>query len=616
MQQNTKNLTGSLLEQLLQGVAVPQGYHVDDTGICRVEENKEGDLVKTQISYTPLVAAAFERDGQDQEWRTVIRFINLDGKLRQESWESSLLGTPAILAELRNRGCKFAFGKGIDVLILSYLNEFYPEMRYRRVSRLGWFQWPKGNYSFVLPDNTIADDPEDPICYNAGHNGQLMQKVMTPSGTFDAWKSEVAALTAGNPLLMFCLSAAFAGPLLLHLGAETGGFHLHGQSSQGKTTAMQVAASVWGNGAAPTNTSSAPFIRTWRSTSNAMEGLASAHNDLLLILDEIGQSDVFDFQRIVYDLASGQGKSRLNKQSNLAESKAWRTIFLSTGEIGAQEKMESGHNNKAKAGQLLRMIDISTDGGIINTPPDKMGQAEFADHLKRACAQHYGWAGPAFVRLIAEGEDIPVLMGMIVNLYAECKEVLCRQDLEPEQRRAMNRFALVMAAGVLAVDLEVLPLDRDEIMQAVSTVSDIWLQSTRVISDAARAVMSVRDFIASQGNRFESSMVGTYFDDPKGHQVGFKIKHDEETLYLFTVAGFKEAINGVSAEMVCRELKALNFLHTNNPGKNKARFQINKGDKRPFYAIRESILAYDPEGDEASDLDGQPMGDTVDRVDS
>jgi len=39
---------------------------------------------------------------------------------------------------------------------------------------------------------------------------------------------------------------AFAGPLLHMLGHESGGFHLYGDSSGGKTTHLQVAASIYG----------------------------------------------------------------------------------------------------------------------------------------------------------------------------------------------------------------------------------------------------------------------------------------------------------------------------------------------------------------------------------
>jgi hypothetical protein len=68
-------------------------------------------------------------------------------------------------------------------------------------------------------------------------------------------------------------------------------------------------------------------------------------------------------------------------------------------------------------------------------------------------------------------------------------------------------------------------------------------------------------------------------------------------LYLFTDAAFREACNGVNPATVCNELKSLGFLHVNNVGKNKSRFKVKGGDKRPFFAVKKKILDYDPEGD-------------------
>jgi uncharacterized protein (DUF927 family) len=50
------------------------------------------------------------------------------------------------------------------------------------------------------------------------------------------------------------------------VGEDSGGFHLRGASSSGKTTALNAAASVWGD---PDN-----YTRLWRSTVNGLEGLA------------------------------------------------------------------------------------------------------------------------------------------------------------------------------------------------------------------------------------------------------------------------------------------------------------------------------------------------------
>ena len=78
---------------------------------------------------------------------------------------------------------------------------------------------------------------------------------------------------------------AFAGPLLGLIGREGGGFNFYGQSSRGKTTLAEASASVWGKGGRP------GFVRSWRSTANALEATAALHTDTLLVLDELSVVD-------------------------------------------------------------------------------------------------------------------------------------------------------------------------------------------------------------------------------------------------------------------------------------------------------------------------------------
>lgn len=102
---------------------------------------------------------------------------------------------------------------------------------------------------------------------------------------------------------MFAISVAFAGTLAGITGEDSGGFHLRGKSSTGKSTALKVAASVWGH--------PATYVRQWRATSNGLEGLAALHaDDGLLILDELEQVDPKEAGEVAYMLGNGQGKAR------------------------------------------------------------------------------------------------------------------------------------------------------------------------------------------------------------------------------------------------------------------------------------------------------------------
>jgi putative DNA primase/helicase len=184
--------------------------------------------------------------------------------------------------------------------------------------------WVKN--SFVLP---CASYGPDEIVYSGDPN--------TGFGVKGNWKHNVGKLCSGNSRLVFAASVAFAAPLLRLMGIEGGGFHYRGDSSRGKTTALQVAASVCGQVA--TGPGQESYLLNWKSTANSFEEVAQAHNDCLMVIDELGQAEPETVGEICYTLSNGQGKARMGHAK-----RSWRVLFLTSGEISLAEQM-------AKAGK-------------------------------------------------------------------------------------------------------------------------------------------------------------------------------------------------------------------------------------------------------------------------
>jgi uncharacterized protein (DUF927 family) len=196
---------------------------------------------------------------------------------------------------------------------------------------------------------------------------------------------------------------------LLHLaGQEGGGLNIFGGSSLGKTTVIQLAASVWGRGTSP------GYVRAWRATANGLEGAAASASDTVLILDELGVVDARDAASSLYGLANGSGKARAARDGSLREPKSWRALILSTGEVPTETKLAEDRGRKARAGQLVRMLDIPADRGKGFGAFDRGGPdgdaGSLAKAFKRAAISAYGTAGPEFVwQLLANevtGDDV------------------------------------------------------------------------------------------------------------------------------------------------------------------------------------------------------------------
>src|SRR3546814_3073270 len=102
---------------------------------------------------------------------------------------------------------------------------------------------PPNALGHELPSSTYGESPGEPVIFQGATADGVALAI---AGTMNEWRAQVSAPCIGNSRLVLALSAAFAGPCLGLLDTEGGGFHLRGSSSSGKSTALAVAASVFG----------------------------------------------------------------------------------------------------------------------------------------------------------------------------------------------------------------------------------------------------------------------------------------------------------------------------------------------------------------------------------
>ena len=213
--------------------------------------------------------------------------------------------------------------------------------------------------------------------------GQLSASpVLQERGTLKDWQANVGRLCQGNPLAIFSVGVALAAPLLKHAEIENGAKHMVGNSSGGKSTLLQIAASVY---SAPT------FVRSWASTSNGLSAASAEHNDILLALDEIGLARPEDVDTAIYQIVNGTSKLRATITGELAEQTSWRTLVLSTGEIWLSEVFQR-LGKEVKAGQETRLVEIPVFGryGAFDELHEFRSSQELVDALKSATRHYYG----------------------------------------------------------------------------------------------------------------------------------------------------------------------------------------------------------------------------------
>lgn len=548
--------------------------------IGTAQDRTTGDVIEADAQWIcgPLEVAAVTRDGTDSEWGRLLVFRDLDDKEHRWAMPMSLTcGSGEYLREeLLRQGLEITPNPQRRARLAEYIDQARPEARARCVLRTGWH-----GAAFVLPACTYGDSAGEPVLFQ----GSTVDGVaLTTAGTLEDWRAQVAVPCTGNSRLVLALSAAFAGPCLGLLDGEGGGFHLRGGSSSGKSTALAVAASVYGPPA---------FMRTWRATDNALEAVAALYSDLLLPLDEIGQMDPRNAGAAAYLLANGQGKNRSNRDGSARAATRFRVLFLSAGEIGLGD-LVTASGSRSRAGHEVRVIDVPADAeggaGIFERVPEGSTPGEFADSLKRAATAHHGHVlGQWLHYLTTEPEAAcEALRGSRDSVL----EMLCTEAKAGQVRRVAQRFALVAAAGELATAQGLTGWGEGEAESAARTCFTAWLRARGTTGAAEPAAMlaQVRLFLEKHGEaRFSPWRDSDADHKPRTiNRAGFRKGKDDEgglAYYVEREVFRQEVCEGLDAQQVARVLAHAGALRLGSGGEFTRKERLPDGHSARVYVI-------------------------------
>jgi len=361
---------------------------------------------------------------------------------------------------------------------------------------------------------------------------------------------------------------------------------LYGQSSCGKTTTVEAAASVWGKGASP------GFVHSWRSTANALEAAAAIHTDTLFVLDELGVVEAKEAATAVYQLTSGTGKKRLKRDSTLRPSLTWRTMVLSTGELRMTDKLIEG-NQRARAGQQVRLIDIPADAGMgfgvfSHAGPDGDAKA-LADALKTTARTSYGTAGPEFVRrLVANGVD---KSAAAIEAMIKAFQKYTPPTADGQVQRVCDHFGLVAAAGELARELGIVGWQPEAAIKAARQCFADWLENRggAEAGEVQAAISQVRLFIEQHGDSRFEPITGS--NRVVSNRAGWRRGDSLEQEWLIPPETWKaEVAVGQNAQLVARTLADNGMLTCGSDGGLTCVVKI-QGKSMRVYAVKASILA-------------------------
>ncbi|WP_332700984.1 TOPRIM and DUF927 domain-containing protein [Devosia sp.] len=459
---------------LFAGVTTPSTLMVRSSGTWLGATRIGGPVAATDLAHD---------EGQDR-WRRVVYIQDRDGRDRVLliPEQQMLLKPGQVLARLIEAGLEIN-DPGAAAYLVAHLARTQVKQRLIVVQRGGWHgEHYLGGAGTIGPDgNTL------PVL-----NGNLALAPPASSEALAVWQQTIAVPAEGNSRLVAALGVAFAGLAIGLLPGQIGiGLHLRGLSSVGKTTALRVAASVYGP--------SRDHVRSWRSTDSGLETMAVQHHHRALVLDELAQISADAAAQAAYILANGAGRQRANGAGRALPQQSWQLTFLSSGEIALEDKVaERAGSPTVREGQAVRLIELPADAGhghgIFENLHGCPDGAALSDALSRAAEMSTGDVAKAFAQALAR--DIVEARSTLVNE----RERFIRDHLPAQTdgivRRVYANLGLLAAACEVATQAGVLPWRPGSGRDGIAVGARAWLEVWRQRSQAQSPLAAARVWLA------------------------------------------------------------------------------------------------------------------------
>lgn len=285
-------------------------------------------------------------------------------------------------------------------------------------------------------------------------------------GSYEGWLKAIALLPA-YPRAQLLLYAAFAAPLIEVVGAPNFIVDTSYTTSSGKTTALKVAASVWGK----PDTAGGGVMWTWEATPVWIERVATVINGHPLILDDTKLARrPTDVARTLYMFASGAGRGRGSK-SGIDVTRHFRSIMISSGEAPITSFTQDG-------GTRARTLSLW------GSPFEGPGSARAVAELNQELPRHYGHAGSRYITHILPGDG---RWEEIRTLYKESHDkYLARAAGHPVAGRLAAYCAVIDTAAILAHEALDMPWDYAD------PIAPLWSDLVSWASEADRVEVALQ----------------------------------------------------------------------------------------------------------------------------
>ncbi len=450
---------------------IPNGYAIDEHGTYAVKLPTDADAqflmeitgepAREKIAPSPIVLTEKLVDIDDGRqslhlaWRT-------DGKWLDVVADRATVMVDRKIVELASYG--FPAGSCNAKFVSRYLQVFedcnsstLPTIRTTR--HLGWTGQPEKS-GFLCGSSTLITETGEILNLRQDNPGTVRRNLVLfqgqtagekqvaagfyTSGTLDGWLRAIERVKH-HPRARLVVYVSLVPPLLKILRAPNFIIDFWGATSTGKSSLLQIAASVWG---CPALDGSDSAIFTWDITAVGIERTAAAITDLPFNVDETKRAgDPDDIATALYAVAHGRGRGRGSKEG-LQETRCFKTAMMMTGEQPATSYGQHG-------GTKTRCMELG--GQAFGAKNEEMGK--LVTEVIAGVQANFGHAGPVFMQhVIRNKKRWPEWR----KLYSDSTRDYVGRSKSPEGGRMAAYAAAIDLAARIAHEALELPWDNQD----------------------------------------------------------------------------------------------------------------------------------------------------------
>lgn len=377
-------------------------WNADDTGIYKLDYTSTMQPIKIKACPHPIIPVEIINNIDTNTEKVKLSFY------KRKQWqyvivERKIIASNTAIIQLSNRGIEVNSENAKNlVMYLSDIIELNSLKVVDGITHLGWV-----NKDFV------------PYTSKYRYDGDVAYKNIFESveekGSYEIWKQEIKKLRGNSRTLRFLMASSFASPLVKIFQINPFIVHIWGKSSNGKTVAQMICASIWGNPA------KGKLLSSLDSTKVASERLCNFLRNIPLILDElqITKTKYKTYDTLIYELTEGKGRDRGTADGGLTETTEWDNIIILSGE-------EPITSFSSKEGVKNRVIEIEENEAIVKD----------GNKIVNSILNNYGFAGKEFVEIIQNKK----------NLFEEYNNIVEKLKKEQNSPKQINSIATILLA--------------------------------------------------------------------------------------------------------------------------------------------------------------------------